>query len=60
MKLDAQNEPGVFLEFGHLTSKIGVDSMVKQSFVVTRHNVAFVENFKEKKPSPELHTLGIT
>ena len=34
--------------------------MVKQSFVVTRHNVAFVESFKEKKPSPEFHTVGIT
>ena len=54
VKLDAQNEPGVFLGFGHLENTFGAIILVKQSLVVARHNVAFVESvfpFKEKKPS---------
>jgi hypothetical protein len=52
--LDAQNEPGVFLGFGHLENTFGAVILVKQSLVVARHNVALVENvfpFKEKKPN---------
>jgi hypothetical protein len=54
VKLDAQNEPGVFLGFGHLENTFGAVILVKQSLVVARHNVAFVESvfpFKEKKPN---------
>jgi len=54
LKLDAQNEPGVFLGFGHLENTFGAIILVKQSLVVARHNVAFIESvfpFKEKKPS---------
>ena len=43
-----------FLGFGHLENTFGVIILVKQSLVVARHNVAFVESvfpFKEKKPS---------
>ena len=52
--MDAQNEPGVFLGFGHLENTFGAIILVKQSLVVARHNVAFIESvfpFKEKKPS---------
>jgi len=54
LKLDAQNEPGVFLGFDHLENTFGAVILVKQSLVVARHNVFFVESvfpFKEKKPS---------
>ncbi len=54
LKLDTQNEPGVFLGFGHLENTFGVVILVKQSLVVARHNVFFVKNvfpFKEMKPS---------
>ena len=54
LKLDAQNEPGVFLGFDHPENTFGAVILVKQSLVVARHNVAFVESvfpFKEKKPS---------
>ena len=43
-----------FLGFGHLENTFGAIILVKQSLVVARHNVAFVESvfpFKEKKPS---------
>lgn len=56
LKLDAQNESGVFLgfsRFDHMDNKFGVVILVIQSLVVARHNV---ESFKEKKPS---FTLGI-
>jgi hypothetical protein len=42
VKLDAQNEPGVFPGFVHLDNTFGDVILVKQSLVV-RHNVAFVE-----------------
>ncbi len=54
VKLDAQNEPGVFLGFCHPENTFGAIILVKQSLVVARHNVALIENvfpFKEKKPS---------
>ena len=41
LKLDAQNEPGVFLGFGHLENTFGAVILVKQSLVVARHNVFF-------------------
>jgi hypothetical protein len=52
--LDAQNEPGVFFRVDHLENTFGAVILVKQSLVVARHNVFFVESvflFKEKKPS---------
>jgi hypothetical protein len=52
--LDTQNEPGVFLGFVHLENTFGDVILVRQSLVVVRHNVDFVESvfpFKEKKPS---------
>ncbi len=54
LKLYVQNEPGVFLGFGHLENTFGTVILVKKSLVVSRHNVDFEENvfpFKEKKPS---------
>jgi len=54
LKLDAQNEPGVFFRVDHLENTFGAVILVKQSLVVARHNVFFVESvfpFKEKKPS---------
>ena len=53
-KLDAQNEAGVFLGFGHLDNMFGACILVNKSLVVARNNVAFVESvfpFKEKKSS---------
>jgi hypothetical protein len=51
--MDAQNEPKVFLRFGHLENTFRTGILVKQSLVVERHNVVFVEivfPFNEKKP----------
>jgi hypothetical protein len=51
--MNAQNEPGVFSGVDHLENTFGTVILVKQSLVVVRHNVAFVESvfpFKEKKP----------
>jgi hypothetical protein len=44
VKLDAQNEPGVFLGFVHLENTFGAVILVKESLVVVRQNVSFVES----------------
>jgi hypothetical protein len=41
VKLDAQNEPGVFLGFDHLENTFGDVILVKQSPVVARHKPSF-------------------
>ncbi len=51
------NEPEVFLGFGHLENTFGAVILVKQSLVVARHNVFFVETcFSSKKRNPASHT----
>jgi hypothetical protein len=57
VKLDAQNEPGVFLGFGHPS---GAVILVKQSLVVARHNVAVVESVFPFRKETQCHTLGIS
>jgi hypothetical protein len=58
LKFDEQNEPGVFLGFGHLENTFGVVILVKQSLVVARHNVFFLLKscFPSKKRNPASHT----